>query len=389
MSLPDPGLFHFLRPAWLLLILPALLLWWQVRRADRPGDPRYDGIAPHLARALTVGLERRERLLPIDGVLAIACLLALGAAGPTWSRAENPFLAQTAPLVVVLEVSESMEASDIAPTRLERAKQKIADLLALRSGGRTALVAYAGSAHRVAPLTRDAAVLKPFLDGLDPKVMPRPGENATAALTLARSIIAGEPTPGAILWLADGIAPADRAAFAGRDAAAGALLLALPMTAEPGGGASFSDAGLSVVSLTPDTADIRRIDRRIARAWQRAQAEDGSEAWEDRGPLLAWPAALLCLLWFRRGWTMRWDGRSHGMAATFMAKPFYEESGNGFHVHHSLLKDGANAFADGGKLSQTGMAYMAGVQKRMIEASLCGTMTPNGYRRFQPFSFCP
>ncbi|MEO1687278.1 MAG: glutamine synthetase family protein [Pseudomonadota bacterium] len=79
----------------------------------------------------------------------------------------------------------------------------------------------------------------------------------------------------------------------------------------------------------------------------------------------------------------------HGYLATFMAKPFYEESGNGFHVHHSLWKDGANAFADGGKLSQTGMAYLAGVQKRMIEASLCGTMTPNGYRRFQPFSFCP
>ncbi|MEM6745320.1 MAG: glutamine synthetase family protein [Pseudomonadota bacterium] len=79
----------------------------------------------------------------------------------------------------------------------------------------------------------------------------------------------------------------------------------------------------------------------------------------------------------------------HGYLATFMAKPFFDESGNGFHVHHSLWRDGANAFAEAGRLSKTGFAYLAGVQRRMIEASLCGTMTPNGYRRFQPLSFCP
>jgi len=79
----------------------------------------------------------------------------------------------------------------------------------------------------------------------------------------------------------------------------------------------------------------------------------------------------------------------HGYIATFMAKPFFEESGNGFHVHHSLWKDGKNAFADSGKLNTTGMSYLAGMQNRMAESALCGATTPNAYRRRQPYTFCP
>lgn len=80
---------------------------------------------------------------------------------------------------------------------------------------------------------------------------------------------------------------------------------------------------------------------------------------------------------------------AHGYQATFMAKPFFEESGNGFHTHYSLWKDGANAFADNGKLSATGLSYLAGMQSKMAEMSICGATTPNAYRRYQPFSFCP
>jgi len=80
---------------------------------------------------------------------------------------------------------------------------------------------------------------------------------------------------------------------------------------------------------------------------------------------------------------------SQNYIATFMAKPFFEESGNGFHVHHSLWKDGKNAFADGGKLSALGMNYLAGMQGRMVEMSLAAATTPNAYRRRQPYTFCP
>lgn len=82
-------------------------------------------------------------------------------------------------------------------------------------------------------------------------------------------------------------------------------------------------------------------------------------------------------------------GIAHGYLATFMPKPFFEQSGNGFHVHYSLWKDGKNAFADGGKLNALGKNFTAGLQKRMAETALCGSPTPNGFRRRAPYTFCP
>ena len=79
----------------------------------------------------------------------------------------------------------------------------------------------------------------------------------------------------------------------------------------------------------------------------------------------------------------------HGLNATFMAKPFIDESGNGFHLHYSLWSEGTNIFADNGKLNDQGRHFLGGMQQRMAEASICGAATVNAYRRRQPLSFCP
>jgi len=79
----------------------------------------------------------------------------------------------------------------------------------------------------------------------------------------------------------------------------------------------------------------------------------------------------------------------HGRNATFMAKPFIDESGNGFHLHYSLWSEGKNIFADAGKLNDRGRHFLGGMQQRMAEASICGAATVNAYRRRQPLSFCP
>ena len=80
---------------------------------------------------------------------------------------------------------------------------------------------------------------------------------------------------------------------------------------------------------------------------------------------------------------------AHGYKATFMAKPFFEQSGNGFHSHYSLWKGGKNAFSDGGEINDLGKSFIAGLQKRMAESAVCGSTTVNGYRRRQPYTFCP
>ena len=79
----------------------------------------------------------------------------------------------------------------------------------------------------------------------------------------------------------------------------------------------------------------------------------------------------------------------HSLNATFMAKPFIDESGNGFHLHYSLWSEGKNIFAYAGKLNDRGRHFLGGMQQRMAEASICGAATVNAYRRRQPLSFCP
>ena len=79
----------------------------------------------------------------------------------------------------------------------------------------------------------------------------------------------------------------------------------------------------------------------------------------------------------------------HGYLASFMAKPFIDLGGNGFHLHYSLWSEGQNIFSDGGKLNDTGRHFLGGLQKRMVETSICGAANVNSYRRRVPYSFCP
>lgn len=300
--------FHFLRPWWLGLIPIGLVLWWRIRSRATGRRDVTSGLAPHLAAALTVGENRRRKLLPIDGVALTLVLILLAVAGPTWSQVPNPLVAQTAPLAVAFAVSKSMLTTDVPPSRLERAKQKLLDLLAIRAGARTALIAYAGTAHRVVPLTEDPEVLKPFIEGLLPQIMPKDGRNATAALELARQAMAAEEIPGAILFILDELDRADLPAFE-RYAAEGGLPVVFLSVG--GSAAALRDLarvpGAAVVRVTPDRSDVQKVDRRVASAYRNALAQDERQQWDDRGWLLVWPAALLTLVWFRRGWTMRWS----------------------------------------------------------------------------------
>ncbi|MEM9045146.1 MAG: VWA domain-containing protein [Pseudomonadota bacterium] len=305
ITLPDLAEFHFIRPLWLLLIPLALMLWFWVRRSLRNDASLPEGIAPHLAEALSVGSSGNRKIMPIDGVVALVVLGAVAAAGPTWSRIPNPFVAQTAPLVIALKVTKSMEETDLKPSRLDRAKHKIMDLVTLRRGARTALIAFAGTAHRVAPLTEDPSVLKPFLDGLSPDVMPKQGSDVSAALALASDVLTREENPGSILFVLDELTAAGRTTL-DANGQTGAPVLFLAASAG-GAGALEQVSSSTVTRITADDQDVRELDRRITSAYRDALANDDRQKWEDRGWMLAWPAALLTLIWFRRGWTMRWS----------------------------------------------------------------------------------
>jgi Ca-activated chloride channel family protein len=334
--MPDLGLteLHFLRPWWLVAIVPAFLLWLVIRRRSNVERRWRSVIAPHLLSHLKVGGEGRRRFQPIHLVTILVILGALGAAGPTWEREVSPFAEDTAPLIVALDLSASMNATDVAPTRLERAKTKVRDLLELRKGARTALIAYSGTAHTVLPLCDDPGVFEAFIDALATDIMPMPGKETPRALALAEELLADEPVPGSVVFVTDGIDASHAPAFAShaertRDAV---LVLAVgtpdggPVRTAEGGFATdasgrrimatldvegletLSDGGGAfVVGVTADNADVQRLQRRVQSHLRRAQQEDETARWKDVGYFLVIPMALLALFWFRRGWTVRWS----------------------------------------------------------------------------------
>ncbi|MBX9841233.1 MAG: VWA domain-containing protein [Xanthobacteraceae bacterium] len=292
--------FHLLRPWWLLALLPVALILVLILRRER-GDLQWSGvIAPNLLKHMTVTPQQRWRIRPAWLVASVLLLGVVALAGPTWRRELPPFVEDKAPLMIALDVSASMGRTDVAPSRLERAKQKIRDLLAARGGARTGLIAYAGSAHLVMPLTDDRGVLEPFLAALTPGLMPVQGKAPVAALELAAQTLAGEPFAGTVLLVADDLGTADAASLrraAGRN---GVLMLAI---APPQDGASRP---IESVPVTIDATDIRALERRIDTRFQSAQADQAGTRWRDEGYWLLLPIALLSLLWFRRGMTVQW-----------------------------------------------------------------------------------
>ncbi|XIA65268.1 VWA domain-containing protein [Bradyrhizobium sp. TZ2] len=292
--------FHLLRPLWLIALIPvaavfALLLWRQSVRAQWGGV-----IAPHLLSHLIVQPGRGRSVNPLYLVSTGMTLGIIALSGPTWRRELPPFVEDKAPLMIALAVGSSMSESDVAPSRLERAKQKIRDLLGARAGARTGLIAYAGTAHLVMPLTDDRAVVEPFLAALAPGLMPVDGKNVASAIALAAQSLASEPVAGTILLVADDLGAADTAAI--RQAAGRNNVVMLAVSA----GAASSLAGGDVVQVSVDGSDILRLERRIETRFQAAQGDAFGTQWQDEGFWLLLPVALLSLLWFRRGTTVAW-----------------------------------------------------------------------------------
>jgi len=324
--------FHFIRPLWLAALPVLFLLWWMIRRRDGRSGETGDLIAPHLRAALTINRQTRTGPTAVDGVMAAGICLTLAAAGPTWNRIPSPWFSETAPLIVALEVSDSMRANDLLPSRLERARFKVLDLIGARTGGRTAIIAYAGSAHIVVPPSTDAAVLKPLLESLDPAVMPVRGSNAAAVLPLALDLLGDQAGRGSVLFVNDGFEPADVAPLSEFSAQPDAPGLSALVVGTEAGGVAFkpdgspvtapdgqhldtgidtvllgriaSAAGVTVVRMETGDGDLRALLRAISS--HLTQAEDPDAQWEEQGWWLLWPAALLMLVWFRRGWTMQW-----------------------------------------------------------------------------------
>jgi Ca-activated chloride channel family protein len=305
--------FHFLRPAWLLLLPVVAWLWWQSRLRQDPLRGWRGWMDGDLLAALTVGgqdfpesrVSQLGRFLRSGGfgLLAAWLMAVVAMAGPTWRPEPSPFADDPAPVMLVLNAGETMNRADLAPSRMERARLKIADFAAERRGQALGLVVYAGSAHLVLPPTRDTAVVSAMAAELGPEVMPRPGADLAAALRLAARTL-GE-YGGSIVVLTDTAPTGNESIWrAYREEypwPVHFLAVARPDSPEWNslkGAASV--LGASLTRLTPDSADVLSLVRRTVKAPVAVQAAGEGTRWEEAGWWLVPLLAFFALAPFRR-----------------------------------------------------------------------------------------
>jgi|GEM_PF-262303 len=316
---------HWLRPHWLWALLPLAALWLWLGYRERRSSGWRALLAPELQPHL---LEIPSGRSPHNGwwLLGLGWLLGiLALAGPSWSQQPQPAARYPQALVIVLDLTATMLAEDTPPSRLVRARHKVLELLARQPDALVGLVAYAGDAHIVSPLTDDHGTLSHLLEALSPDLMPRPGRDTAAALALGGQLLqrhglpqgqllllTGEVEPGAAARLPRllpegvtlsilGVGTATGAPVAGprgllKDEE-GHLVLArlqvepLRELARRGGG--------SYHRLTLDDSDLAALQGR----GPRSDTETGTDRqWVDRAPWLAALLLPLAAAGFRRGW---------------------------------------------------------------------------------------
>ena len=323
------GAFHFLRPWWLLLLLPIIGACFYALQQRKAMPDWGNLIAAHLLAALTVGNNSQRWFNPLNLGLFILSLSVLLMAGPTWQRQASPFVQDNAVLVVALDLSKSMDQTDIQPSRIERAKQKVADLLELRGSARTGLVVYSGTAHQVIPLTNDPEIIRQYLSAVDSNMMPKSGKFPEHVIPLVDQMLREAAAPGTLLIIGDGVGPNTVQEFSQYFAQAPYQLLVMGMglteigqsTESSGasnalfGGAHLplqeralrrlaSQSGGRYLASSFDKSDVRSINRLVDRHLE--LVDDSNRPWVDAGYYLLYPIAFFFLLWFRRGWTLNW-----------------------------------------------------------------------------------
>ena len=330
--------FHFLRPGWLAIVpVAAFILWWWLRARARGGawqrlvDPQ---LQQHvLVRASAVG-DMRWPILTAFGIVVAA---ALALSGPSFERLPVPAYRTDAALVVALDLSRSMDATDVAPSRLARAKIKLLSLLERRAEGETALVVFSSHAFTVTPLTTDTRTIAALVGSVSTDIMPSQGSYAAAGLDKAAELLrqAGHQR-GDIVLFSDADVDGDAIVMA-RDlreegyrvgvlavgTAEGAPIpsadggfvtdrtgdVVVPRTDLAGLQRLAATGGGRFAQLAPDDSDLERLLPRqllsdSVSSDDDASAEDdySADVWRDEGVWFTLALLPLLALGFRRGW---------------------------------------------------------------------------------------
>ncbi|GAB5401972.1 MAG: VWA domain-containing protein [Aureliella sp.] len=294
--------FHFIRPAFLLLVPVVLALWLRLRKQNDPLATWRNVIEPELLDAMTV--ERPGRRVTSGLPRLVSWILAaIAIAGPTWQQQPSPFADDPLPVMIVLKAGESMKQSDLSPSRMERARLKAVDLAEARKGQPLGLVVYAGAAHLVLPPTRDSDVVATMATEISPEIMPRQGDDLAGALRLAVQTV-GDPAASFVIvtdTVPAGSLPELK--LFREESAAGIHILGIARPGTPEA-LELTEAATALraelTMLTPDDGDVTTIVRQVTRHSSTVVTSGESTRWVESGWWLTPLVAFLVLAGFRR-----------------------------------------------------------------------------------------
>lgn len=325
--------FRFLRPEW-LVALPFVIAAAVYFARRRFGSGNWEAIvspalAPYvLSRSRGRQADSRWLVFALTGVLGVIAL-----AGPAWERIEQPVFRSDQALVVALDLSRSMDAQDVSPSRLARARLKILDLLERRASGQTALVVYSANAFTVTPLTTDTDTVAQLVNSLDTNIMPSRGSYPVAAINKGRQLLEqAAVSAGEVLLITDGGSSpaAERLARDLRERGFGLSVLGVgtadgaPIPRASGGFVTDNRGQMAVPRLEERslkklaeagggryatlTVDDRDLDYILSgESGDAAAAGDENQAtdqWREEGPWIVLAMLPLAALAFRRGWVL-------------------------------------------------------------------------------------
>ncbi|MEZ9875111.1 vWA domain-containing protein [Vibrio breoganii] len=316
----DISNFHFMRPWWLLALVPLLAIQRLMTKQEDLVAQWQSVMSKNIIAHLTLNQQRGSWLTPLKLFLVFSLVSTLVMAGPTWKKQASPFFEDNAELIVALDVSGSMSQTDIQPSRLERAKQKISQLADLRGDAKTGLVVYGGSSHVAMPVTKDRELFRYFLDVLDPTLLPDNQSKPESVIDPVVSLLKESKVSSTVLIVTD---KTDQKAIekmqqdfaslehqvlvwamgenpdSGRDGAQGlssTQIQELQALAQSGHG--------SMTLFTHDSTDVEQVYQDIQS--NLFAVNDKAQPWVDSGYPLLFLLLPIQLMWFRRGWTLQW-----------------------------------------------------------------------------------
>ncbi|BBP42344.1 VWA domain-containing protein [Thiosulfativibrio zosterae] len=335
---------HFVRPLWLLALLPLVLLLWRLFRQEQQKGAWSQVIAPQFQTLLLPqNTESSPRLWPLVGLGLIWLLAIIALSGPTWKQVKMPAESNLQGTVVVFDLSLSMLADDLKPNRLSRAQFKLRDLLTQHPEMAVGMVVYAGSAHTLTPISQDNQTLLGLLPNISPTMMPNYGANPLEAMELAKHLIEGaQVKQGHIIWITDDLEPKQEETLKDFFNSNNLTLAIYGVGTALGGPVKIPDFGLlkdeegrivlpklplerlqdfaneldsplQLLSLNNSDVDTLLPPTLVTSQTATKAGDDENttqnpylDAWIEEGVWLLWGLVVLAALAFRRGWLLSW-----------------------------------------------------------------------------------